>query len=52
MPDLGALTDFHFLRPLWLLAIIPAVAIYVLNRRRQDVLRQWRGSSHPTSCLI
>ena len=47
MPDLGALTDFHFLRPLWLLAIIPAVAIYVLNRRRQDVLRQWRGLIAP-----
>jgi len=47
MPDLGALTDFHFLRPLWLLAIIPAVAIYVLIRRRQDVTRQWRGLIAP-----
>ena len=47
MPDLGALADFHLLRPLWLLAIIPAVAFYVLNRRRQDVLRQWRGLIAP-----
>jgi len=42
MPDLGAFAAFHFLRPLWLMAIIPAILFYVLIRHRQDVVQQWR----------
>ena len=37
------LSDFHFLRPLWLLALVPAVFLIMLVRTRQDSSRAWRG---------
>lgn len=38
MPDW---TELHFLRPLWLLAIPPAVLLFWWNRRRRDATRMW-----------
>jgi Ca-activated chloride channel family protein len=35
--------DFHFIRPLWLLALIPSIAITVLLVRRKDSSRIWHG---------
>lgn len=37
------LTAFHFLRPLWLLAILPAVFIWFGLRRAQRSSNQWSG---------
>ena len=34
--------DFHFLRPLWLLVILPALAIWWGLWRRQDRMNSWR----------
>jgi Ca-activated chloride channel homolog len=35
--------DFHFLRPMWLLAIVPAFVLFFLMRKHQDAARPWRG---------
>lgn len=37
------LTAFHFLRPLWLLAILPAVFVWLGLRRAQRTSNQWSG---------
>lgn len=37
------LTTFHFLRPLWLLAVLPAVLIWLGLRRAQQSSNQWSG---------
>ncbi|WP_224080901.1 vWA domain-containing protein [Cupriavidus laharis] len=42
-----ALVDFHFLRPWWLLVLIPAVLLVWAVRRRGDVRRRWRGAIAP-----
>ncbi len=34
--------DFHFLRPLWLLVVLPALAIWWSLWRRQDRMTSWR----------
>ncbi|WP_038168234.1 VWA domain-containing protein [Verrucomicrobium sp. BvORR106] len=39
--------DFHFLRPLWLLTLIPAVLIWWLVRRHTDPAQPWRGIIAP-----
>jgi Ca-activated chloride channel family protein len=39
---LGALGEFHFLRPLWLLALVPAVALFALMRRLRDEDGRWK----------
>jgi Ca-activated chloride channel family protein len=44
MLDFGAL---HFLRPLWLLGLIPAVLLYVVIRYQGSVERQWKGIIDP-----
>jgi Ca-activated chloride channel family protein len=36
-------TDFHFLRPWWLLALVPALLLTLFIWRRQAVERTWRG---------
>lgn len=36
-------TAFHFLRPLWLLALLPAFALLWVIWRRQDTQQSWRG---------
>ncbi|MBF6991139.1 VWA domain-containing protein [Cupriavidus sp. IK-TO18] len=42
-----ALADFHFLRPWWLLALVPAVLLVWAVRRRGDVRRRWRDAIAP-----
>ena len=39
MPDFDA---FHFLRPNWLWALVPTLALYLLVHRGLDPERQWR----------
>ena len=36
------MSDFHFLRPLWLLAFLPALAVWWRLWRRQDRVAPWR----------
>lgn len=42
-----ALSAFHFERPLWLLAFIPAVALWLVQRRDSDPMLQWRRVIDP-----
>ena len=44
MLDLGAL---HFLRPLWLLGLIPSVLLYLVIRYQGSIERQWKGVIDP-----
>jgi Ca-activated chloride channel family protein len=37
-----ALENFHWLRPLWLLALIPAIALVLLLWQQRQQARQWR----------
>ena len=37
----GLLTQFHFLRPWWLVAIVPAVVVWLVLRRRRDPVRAY-----------
>lgn len=43
----GALGEFHFLRPLWLLAAIPAIGLVAVMRRRTDLAAGWRRAIAP-----
>lgn len=49
----GMLSAFHFLRPEWLLLLVPAALLYLVVLRREDVSKRWNeimphaaGSSH------
>lgn len=42
MPETAAMS-FHLLRPFWLLALLPVIAVAVLVLRRQSVEAQWGG---------
>lgn len=44
---MAALAAFHVERPLWLLALLPAVALWLIERRRSDALLQWRRVIDP-----
>jgi len=44
---MDALAAFHFLRPLWLLALLPAAALWLIERRSSDALQQWRRVIDP-----
>jgi Ca-activated chloride channel family protein len=44
---IAALAPFHFERPLWLLALIPAVALWLLTHRSADMLVRWRRVIDP-----
>lgn len=44
---IAALTPFHFERPLWLLALIPAAALWLLTHRSADMLVRWRRVIDP-----
>ena len=37
------LGQFHFLRPWWLLALVPALLLVWAIHRQQDAVRPWRG---------
>ena len=41
------IADFHFLRPLWLLALLAAPLLVMLIGRRTDVRSQWQGMIAP-----
>lgn len=41
------IADFHFLRPLWLLALVAAPLLVFLIGRRTDVRAQWQGMIAP-----
>ena len=44
----NVLTDFHFIRPIWLLLTLPAAVIWLLWLRHADPLRGWRKQIDPT----
>lgn len=41
------ITSFHFLRPWWLVAILPAAVLWLLVRRRGDERRSWQDVIAP-----
>lgn len=46
-PPLGSLAAFHFIRPEWLAALLPAALLWWLLRRRSDPGLAWRGIVAP-----
>lgn len=44
---IAALAPFHFERPLWLLALIPALALWLIERRSSDMLLRWQRVIDP-----
>ena len=47
MPELSGVGDFHFLRPLWLIGVLPGLTLFWLVRWRDDPIRAWRGVIAP-----
>jgi Ca-activated chloride channel homolog len=43
LPVTAGLSQFHFLRPWWLLALVPALCLVWMIHRHQDAARPWRG---------
>jgi Ca-activated chloride channel homolog len=43
----GAAITFHLLRPLWLIALVPVIAVVLLVRWRQSPEAQWSGVIAP-----
>lgn len=41
------IADFHFIRPSWLLALLPCLLLVLAIRRQADTSRQWRGIIAP-----
>ncbi|UXM82992.1 hypothetical protein N7V09_05395 [Shewanella seohaensis] len=48
--ELQMLAQFHFIRPLWLLTLIPLAIVLMLRWRRDDV--QQRLVFFPTICAV
>jgi len=46
MPDVAAI-PFHLLRPLWLIALLPVIAVVLLVRWRESVTARWGGVIAP-----
>lgn len=44
---IAALAPFHFERPLWLLALLPAVGLWLLDRHGSNALRVWQRVIDP-----
>ncbi len=42
MVDLGPYADFHFLRPLWLLILVPVFLLWIMIRFGSSPERRWR----------
>ena len=53
MPETGA-AYFHFLRPLWLLALVPVAVVLALLLHRQGTRKRWGNviASHLLAYLI
>ena len=47
MPDLAQFADFHFLRPWWLLMLLPALLVFLGLRFQQSAARKWRAVIAP-----
>jgi Ca-activated chloride channel family protein len=47
MLDLGQISNFHFIRPQWLLMLIPILLLFWLLRRKQSATRQWEKFISP-----
>jgi Ca-activated chloride channel family protein len=47
MPDLGQFVNFHFIRPQWLLMLIPILFLFWLLRRKQSATKQWETFISP-----
>jgi len=47
MLDLGQFANFHFIRPQWLLMLVPILLIYLLLRRKQSAVKQWEKVISP-----
>jgi Ca-activated chloride channel family protein len=47
MPDFSLLTDFHFLRPLWFLGLIPAAICLLIVRKSTQSAGNWEKLIHP-----
>ena len=47
MFDLGQFEQFHFIRPEWLLVIIPAILLLIMVYLRDNLSRRWRGVISP-----
>jgi Mg-chelatase subunit ChlD len=43
LPVVTGVNQFHFLRPWWLLALVPALVLCWMIRRYEDAARPWRG---------
>lgn len=41
------MSEFHFIRPLWLLALVPALLVWWMLRRHTDTAQSWRGIVAP-----
>ncbi|WP_221075200.1 vWA domain-containing protein [Agarivorans aestuarii] len=41
------ISNFHFLRPWWLVAILPILAFYSILRKEDDLTTQWRKHMSP-----
>ena len=41
------MSDFHLLRPYWLLSLVPALALWWALRRRQDRVASWQRIVDP-----
>ncbi|WP_248311746.1 VWA domain-containing protein [Bosea sp. ASV33] len=39
---MDTLSAFHFERPLWLLVLLPAIALWMLDRKGSDAMLKWR----------
>jgi Ca-activated chloride channel family protein len=54
LPVATGLSQFHFLRPWWLLALAPALWLVWVIHRHQDAARPWRGviADHLLSHLL
>jgi Ca-activated chloride channel family protein len=46
MPDVAAI-PFHFLRPLWLLALLPVALVALVVHRRDSIAARWGGVIAP-----
>ena len=45
--NLSQLDQFHFMRPWWLLSLVPLFLFYRTMVEKDDVLQQWRGHMSP-----